>query len=125
MHRIKEILVIEDDFEIRDSLRELLEEEGFRVQIAEHGAVALELLKNREVDPVLIFVDLMMPVMDGRTFLQEFGKRFPELGPVQICILTAAGRIPTIENRNVRIIWKPLEVDELMNTVEELVGAAA
>src|SRR4051812_46327475 len=65
------ILIVEDDVDIRDSLRQLLEDEGFSVLTAGNGREGLERLKSMS-QPCLILLDLLMPVMDGREFLDEF-----------------------------------------------------
>jgi DNA-binding response OmpR family regulator len=63
---IKQILIIEDDKDYRDVLTELLEQEGFGVLNAENGEVGMGLIKNTNVD--LILLDVLMPQMDGFTF---------------------------------------------------------
>ena len=60
------ILIVEDDKDYRDVLTELLEQEGFKVLNAENGEVGMDLLKNTNVD--LVLLDLLMPQMDGVTF---------------------------------------------------------
>lgn len=64
-----DILLVDDDPAVRDSFREVLEEEGFRVMMAQHGLEALDLLRHMPL-PRLIILDLMMPVMDGWSFLE-------------------------------------------------------
>ena len=60
------ILIVEDDKDYREVLTELLEVEGFKVLNAENGEVGMDLLKNTNVD--LVLLDLLMPQMDGVTF---------------------------------------------------------
>jgi CheY-like chemotaxis protein len=59
-----EILLIEDEPDLRTDLAYLLEDEGYRVRTAAHGAEALALLEGG-ARPAVILLDLMMPVMDG------------------------------------------------------------
>ena len=59
-----EILLIEDEADLRADLAYLLEDEGYRVRTAAHGAEALALLEGG-ARPAVILLDLMMPVMDG------------------------------------------------------------
>ena len=67
----KTILVVEDDLAIREAVVELLKEEGYpKVAAARHGKVALSWLEAQTELPGLILLDLMMPVMDGESFME-------------------------------------------------------
>jgi CheY-like chemotaxis protein len=68
------ILVVEDDTDLRDCVREELEDAGFHVSTAGNGREGLELL-DRGHRPCLILLDLMMPVMTGYEFLAELRGR--------------------------------------------------
>ncbi len=65
----KNILVIEDDEFIRESLQELFELEGFDVNLAENGRVGLEKLSQKNY--CLVLLDWLMPVMGGEDFLKH------------------------------------------------------
>jgi DNA-binding response OmpR family regulator len=67
---IKTILVVDDKKNIRDSLRDLLEAEGYRVVAAEDGQMALYVARDEKPD--LVLLDIMMPGMDGKEFLRVF-----------------------------------------------------
>ena len=69
----RRILVVEDDRDIRESLQDLLEVEGYAVTTAENGRDALEQLQRMDA-PSVILLDLMMPVMSGDEFLRELRK---------------------------------------------------
>ena len=66
---VKPILIVEDDTTMREMLSRTLVKEGWKVKEAANGKVALEQI-SREV-PGMILLDLLMPVMDGFTFLKE------------------------------------------------------
>ena len=68
----KPILILEDDTTMREMLCRTLTKEGWQVREADNGKVALELIRH-EV-PGMILLDLMMPIMDGFTFLKELRK---------------------------------------------------
>lgn len=66
---MKAILIIEDDKQLGEALSQKFQKEGFEVLLAENGKYALDILKTRDVD--MITLDLMMPEMDGITFLYK------------------------------------------------------
>jgi CheY-like chemotaxis protein len=65
------ILVVDDDRDIRDSVVEVLEENGYTAIGAANGVEALDVLQTHPVPPCLILLDLMMPMMDGREFRER------------------------------------------------------
>jgi CheY-like chemotaxis protein len=65
------ILIIEDSHDILDLLRQLFEYENYNVKCASNGLEALQILRTSSHLPFLIFLDLMMPVMDGYQFRAE------------------------------------------------------
>jgi len=81
------ILIVEDDLAIRESLRDLLVEEGYRVAEADHGAQALERLA--EETPSLIILDLWMPVMTGGELMEKL-RADARWASLPVLVLTAA-----------------------------------
>ena len=73
------ILVVDDDAEIRESLSDLLSDEGHRVRAAANGKEALELLRQTPA-PCMILLDLMMPVMNGWQFVTRGSGRSGAVG---------------------------------------------
>ena len=73
MERRHKILVVDDEVVIRELLVDILSDEGFEVQSAPNGRVALEKLRA-DGDLVAIFTDIMMPEMDGMDTMQEIRK---------------------------------------------------
>ena len=59
------VLVVEDDADTRDTLAEVLQEDGFAVLTASNGREAFEVLNSASTKPSVILLDMMMPVMDG------------------------------------------------------------
>ena len=82
------ILVVEDDDDIRDCIRDFLEDEGYAVATAAHGAQALEILGERE-QPCLMLVDLLMPVMDGVELINRV-RETPHLASIPVVAISAA-----------------------------------
>ncbi|MBK5258768.1 MAG: response regulator [Thermoanaerobaculia bacterium] len=80
------VLVIDDDPAIRLMTRRMLEKEGWAVSEAGNGVEALAMMERER--PSLIFLDLMMPVMDGFTFTAEV-RRHPEWRRIPIVVVTS------------------------------------
>ena len=87
MNKQTKILVVEDNLHLRVLVKKMLEKMGFSVDMAENGKVALEkIYHDDEIE--LLLVDIMMPVLDGKKFLQEV-KNIKKDRAFKICMLTA------------------------------------
>jgi CheY-like chemotaxis protein len=114
------IIVVDDDEEIRDTLKEILEDEGYAVRSAKNGADALTLLRSLDSNPCIILLDLMMPVMDGF----EFRARQLEdtkLEGIPIVVFSADGNTQNkAESLNAAAaLRKPVRLEDLLRTVRE------
>ena len=81
------VLVVEDEADLRSALVELLTIWGYRVFAARNGLEALERLRAGQ-EPVLMLLDLQMPVMDGDALLDEVSRHPPECR-LRIIVLSA------------------------------------
>ncbi|HST88389.1 MAG TPA: response regulator, partial [Ktedonobacterales bacterium] len=70
---VSTVLVVDDDRGLRETLRALLELEGYEVALAGDGLDALRALEGLSPDAILL--DLMMPRMNGEEFVQELSRR--------------------------------------------------
>jgi CheY-like chemotaxis protein len=108
------ILIVDDDPDIRDALEELLMDRGFSVLAAPNGADALRLLRALPTPPAIILLDVMMPVMDGYAFLDE-RRRDPLLSRIPVAIITAGHGVDLARlGGAMPILYKPINVSELM-----------
>lgn len=111
----KKILIVEDDGNIRELLRLYLEREGYEITEAENGEVGVE--QWRKVNPDMILLDVMMPVMDG----WQVCKIIRAESQVPIIILTAKGetfdKVNGLEMGADDYIVKPLEMREVVARV--------
>lgn len=82
----KRILIVEDNGLNRAMLYEILSNE-YQVLEAENGQVALDILKQQKEEIALILLDVMMPVMDGYTFLDRI-KEEPDLALIPVIVMT-------------------------------------
>lgn len=87
------ILVVDDNRSNRELIERRLRRDGFEVVIAEHGAQALEVVRDHPVDVVLL--DIMMPVMDGYQTLEQL-KADPDLRHLPVIMLTSLDEAQSI-----------------------------
>jgi CheY-like chemotaxis protein len=110
------VMVVDDDDAIRTSLKEFLEDAGFRVLTARDGAEALDILKVNPA-PGVILLDFMMPVMNGSQFLTAKWD-YPHLRGIPIVILSAWIREWTGQAVGVdHVLTKPINTDLLLEIV--------
>jgi len=113
----KNILVVDDESSIRESLSGILRDEGYDVSVATDGVTALK--KVEEDPPDLIFLDIVMPGIDGLETLQKLKERFPE---IYVIIISAYGTIETavkaLKYGAFDFIEKPLSLEKVVLTVK-------
>ncbi len=116
----KKILLVEDDQDIRETLVELLEGEGYEVLFAENGQIGLDKLSQSSQLPNLILLDLMMPVKDGFQFCAE-KEANPKIAHLPVVVMSADGHIRENQLRvNAKAyLKKPLDIYEIINIVEK------
>jgi two-component system, LuxR family, sensor kinase FixL len=85
------VMLIDDDSMIRSAFQGALGEEGIEVVTAANGAEGLELLQSG-VKPAIIFLDLMMPVMDGKAFLEQ-RRRDPKIAAIPVVLLSSSSAL--------------------------------
>jgi DNA-binding response OmpR family regulator len=114
------ILVVDDEFSIVASLREILEWEGFAVDTAPNGRLGLEAAKARRPDVILL--DVMMPVMDGLSMLRAL-REMPELQSVPVILMSAAPiRIAPARAGYFVALPKPFEVKAVLQSIRSAMG---
>ena len=120
---MKSILVVEDDRAIRETVVDLLKDEGFANVVAvRHGREALTFLESAQTLPSLILLDLMMPVMDGETLLRTLQAHpTAALRSVPVVVLTASRRRTTLPGC---VTWldKPIDIERLLALCTQYVG---
>jgi CheY-like chemotaxis protein len=110
------VLVVDDDRDIRETLQEILETEGYEVQTARNGADGLE--RARAVRPSLILLDLFMPVMDGAEFRHRQMQDSQLAGIPVVIVSAAAGLEERIAALGVAAhLEKPLDIEHLFDVV--------
>ncbi|MCX5742498.1 MAG: response regulator, partial [Proteobacteria bacterium] len=109
------VLVVDDEPMLRETLRRFLAEEGYVVDLAVDGESALAAIAATPPDAILL--DLMMPGMNGRQFLQTLRSK-PELAGVPVLVMTAVHGLGNLANLGASdVVEKPFDVNELLNKV--------
>ncbi len=112
-----EILLVDDEKEFAETLAERLTARGHRVRVAFDGPQALEALKQRPFDAVIL--DLFMPGMDGLATMREMKARQPL---VEVILLTGHGSVDTavagLKNGAFDYVLKPAKFEELLEKLQ-------
>ena len=114
------ILVVDDDPDIRESLREVLQDEGYEVNCVSNGREALDYLQTGP-RPCVILLDLMMPVMDGWQFRVE-QKKVAGIADIPLIVITATGKRPVLIDAD-ELVMKPLDLNRLFAAIDRYCDA--
>lgn len=117
------VLIVEDNEDIRDAIRELLEDEAYAVLEASDGLSGLAVLRLSQV-ALVVLVDYIMPRMDGFAMLRTVAQDAQLLARHTFILLTANDdRLPDgferlLTTMRTPIVGKPFELQELVQTVD-------
>lgn len=112
----KTILIVEDDADLRQTIQWILEDEGFRIEIAGDGQEALD--RARANKPSLVLLDMALPIIDG--FGVAAGLRQAYGDNIAILTITADGHAEEKAQQvgAISYVSKPFELDILINAVK-------
>src|SRR5437879_11468366 len=117
----KTILVVDDEDGVRESVREVLSDEGYRVLDTADGTQVLRIIKEQR--PELVLLDIWMPQMDGIGLLKEIKSQEPDINVVMV---SGHGNIHTAVTATrfgaFDFIEKPVSLDGLLLTVQRALG---
>jgi len=114
----KTCLVVDDEPSLRDTLRRVLERQGFQCTVASSGVEAVAQLEREPVP--LVISDIRMPEMDGVTLLQEIRERWPETAVVVVTGVTEVGvAVSCLQMGALDYITKPFQIDEVGARAEQ------
>ncbi|MFT5699290.1 MAG: DNA-binding NtrC family response regulator [Desulforhopalus sp.] len=115
------ILIIDDDYRIRNLFRMWLEREGFEVFEAENGMEGVKIQRQNPMD--FIVCDLIMPVQEGIETITEIKNEFPDIG---IIAISGGGKIGPDSYLSVakhlgawRVFTKPIDMRLMVETIKE------
>ena len=119
----KKVLIVEDEKVLADALEIKFKHENFQVFKAENGQIGLDMVQQNKPDVVLL--DLMMPVMDGKTMLRKM-REIPEFKNLPVVVLTNAGEVDNIretkqyDNASAFLIKSNINPEDVVKVVKDL-----
>jgi DNA-binding response OmpR family regulator len=115
--RVRSILFVDDDADIRHIGKRILEKQGYRVFVAENGEGAFQYLEHHDT-PDLLIVDFHMPGIEGKSFIEQL----TETGNTPILLITGeiTEELDTVSGIAgiVDVVRKPLDIERFLKTVE-------
>jgi CheY-like chemotaxis protein len=109
------VLVVDDEPDIRESLRDALEDEGYDVVTAANGREALDVLPGLS-RPLALILDIIMPVMSGVELYTTL-QADPNLATIPVVVSTSD---PSRAPSGVLLMRKPIDLDRLLSVVDGL-----
>lgn len=118
-------MLVDDDEAIVETLREVLEVEGYRVEAFTDPVPALaRLLDGAQADAVVL--DCVMPTMDGRQFMEALGRKSRQVPIVLVTALSDPGFcVDTRHPLAAALINKPFDLDQLLMTLDAVCSGRA
>jgi two-component system response regulator VicR len=113
------VLVLDDDRDVSETIKELVEDQGFRAICAGDGREALTLLEKER--PCLMLIDVFMPVMNGVQFLRAI-RGNAELAGIPRVIMTGANDRMIGVKEDVSVLYKPVDFDALKRILHKYCG---
>jgi len=124
MNGQKYIVIIDDDEQIREMLKQILAREGYGIFVAANGKEGMQIYREKQTD--LVITDIIMPEKDGLETITELRKDFPE---VKIIAMSGGGSKGPESNLQaakrlgaVCTLTKPVRRKEMLSAVKELIN---
>ena len=120
-----DVLIIDDDRDVRETVAQILDDEGYSVASASQGEEAFVQLREGTT-PRLILLDLVMPVMDGRNFLARLAE-VPRLAAVPVVIVSGSGDLARAAAalQVAGFLEKPIALDDLLGAIRRCLAPVA
>jgi CheY-like chemotaxis protein len=119
----RQVLIVDDEFGLAETMSDLLTDRGFHVAIAMNGKIAWQLMQ--ETKPQLILLDVMMPVMDGPTLLGHI-RQDRHLSDVPVVLMTSLplARFSALSGQYQAAVRKPFSPEQLFSLVDRFAAPA-
>jgi two-component system response regulator HydG len=117
LHEKTLILVVDDKFSDRETLKTILEDKGYRVTTAKDGTEAIEMVKSKHYD--IIFLDVILPGIDGVETFERVKRIDPEVTVIMMTGYTAEDLVrKAVSEGAYTCIYKPFDMEKLVGLVE-------
>jgi CheY-like chemotaxis protein len=117
---MKTVLIVDDEYAILEVLKDVLEQEGYRVLRAPNGRKGLESVSSQHPD--LILLDVMMPIVDGREMFRQL-RANPDYERIPVIVMSGASApLASEEFANATILKKPFRLPALLALIENILG---
>ncbi|CAG0958987.1 two-component system, cell cycle sensor histidine kinase and response regulator CckA [Methanosarcinales archaeon] len=117
------ILVVDDEDQIREITKKILETHGYKVITANDGKEAIALYSQHREKIKLVLMDMMMPVMDGPASIRELCKANPEIKVITVSGLTENDKCAKVEDPHVQaFLSKPYTAEILLKTIHKVMS---
>ncbi len=117
------ILIVDDEFNIRNMLKEILEMNHFEVLTAGNGQEGVELFKHHADEIELVILDMVMPVMDGRQAFQYIRKIKPNQ---KVLVISGYAKRENLDEilkyKTSSFLSKPFQIDEILDAIHRMLG---
>jgi len=118
---VSSILIVEDDKDVSQIIKDVIEAQGYRAIAVTNGREALGVLEEER--PALMLIDLFMPVMSGAELLKAI-KRNPQLADIPRVIMTAANDQMIGVREDLPVLYKPVDFESLTRLLQQFCGPA-
>ena len=116
------ILVVDDEDQIVEITKKILEKHGYKVITANDGNEAIALYSQRREKIKLVLMDMMMPVMDGSASIVEIRKISPEVRIIAVSGLTEKDKLVEVADHANAFLSKPYNTEKLLKTIHEVLS---
>jgi len=117
MNSKRNILIVDDERVVCDAIGRLLNDRGYRAEVAYGGAAAIEHIEKESFDAVLI--DIRMPKVDGFDVLEALKTKRPDSKAIMMTSYAdISSAVDSISKGAIDILSKPIDIDELVLTIE-------
>jgi len=118
-----DVLIVEDELLVSRSLVELLEHHGHTARVADDAVEALEMMQHARYRPTVIVLDLILPNMSGRTFL-ELKSADPAIADIPVVVFTGSATRDLPKGAS-RLLTKPTNEEALLAALQKAVDERA